>query len=758
MNLTKMTLIKKSLLPIFILGLSLSFTGCYSWFENKIPMDTEKPRINLGDLLYQEPELTELSAPTQVLVSQGKYSGLIKIHWDEVPYANSYRIERAVIEPDPTTGAYRIPDEGDFEVKSKYVYSNNFVDTILTAPGSANKEYSNRYYYRVSAENIPKGLESSEFTDTTATTCGWLLTPPSSIQAAKGENPDYIEVKWDRVPMANQYLIYRGEKENGLGMEQLNAVSGNKTVYQDRLSSNEKGVEFYYKVCAVLSDGSPSAFTGLALGYSAKEGAPNAPKSVEVTNGLGVSNKSLDIQWLPPDNVNTTIYDYKYAVYRTSSVDSIFTPVDTTTSTAITDNSLLKPGIKYFYYVQTIATKKEGQADAGTVFKSPFSKTGPGEANEAVGWLLSAPSNCEVVDSTDSSKYTLRWTPAVGYETVNYSYDIYYSDEMDGTYTSFNYYFQPNIDIVLGSDGYYSLDVEKRSFYRIATVNDAAGLQSDMSATVAPCPSAPINVKASKTSSLNGKIGNYNPNSNGVYPVEITWSKPNGENPYGYHIYRSTKPDSSFRKITDEPVTGDFKFIDENETARAGTFYYYKVVSLNVLMQGKNANEQNVDTRGYGALTREQWFREYNKTIMKSQSKLTLMHKSGSTDKLGSESINGDITGTLSYNASVQGLGGRVIMHYDNYCDFWANGSQEFGKYYVLTGNTNTTANMSANGMMDGTTTASTEGMYPGYAIYDNVEIKGGAAAGGFYYVSTKDKNGNTILAEQKVDWTVGED
>ena len=184
-----------------------------------------------------------------------------------------------------------------------------------------------------------------------------------SIQAAKGENPDYIEVKWDRVPMANQYLIYRGEKENGLGMEQLNAVSGNKTVYQDRLSSNEKGVEFYYKVCAVLSDGSPSAFTGLALGYSAKEGAPNAPKSVEVTNGLGVSNKSLDIQWLPPDNVNTTIYDYKYAVYRTSSVDSIFTPVDTTTSTAITDNSLLKPGIKYFYYVQTIATKKEGQSD-----------------------------------------------------------------------------------------------------------------------------------------------------------------------------------------------------------------------------------------------------------------------------------------------------------------------------------------------------------------------------------------------------------
>lgn len=757
MNLKKMTLIKKSMLLVSILGLSLSFTGCYSWFENKISMDTEKPRINLGDLLYQEPELTELSTPTQVLVSQGQYSGSIKIHWDEVPYANSYRIERAIMEPDPTTGAYNIPDEGDFEVRSKYVYSNNFVDTILTSPGSANKEYSNRYYYRVSAENIPKGLESSEFTETNAASCGWLLPPPASIEAAKGENTEYIEIKWSVVPLANKYLVYRGEKENGLGMELLDTVSGNRLSYKNNLYSNEKGVEFFYKVCAVLSDGSQSAFTGLALGYSAKEGAPTAPANIQVTNGKGVSMKSFTVTW---DKINETssFNNVKYAVYRTSSTDSIYTLVRNNIDgavTSLTDESLLKTGVKYYYYVQTIATSLMTDS-SGELLKSPFSKTGPDSTEPAVGWLLSPPSNCEIVDSTDTSKYTLRWTPAVGYEEIHYLYNIYSCDTLDGEYTGLVLNYDP---ASLGDDGYYSFDVEKRSFYKIATVNDTEGLQSDMSSPVAPCPAAPTNVKASKTTNLNGKIGNYNPNANGVYPVEITWSKPAGENPYGYHVYRSTKPDSSFRKITDEPVTdGSFKFIDENEIARAGTFYYYKVVSLNILGQGKNANDQNADSRGYGALTREQWFREYNKTIMKSQSKLTLMHKSGSTDKLGSESINGDITGSLSYNASVQGLGGRVIMHYDNYCDFWAGGSQEFGKYYVLTGNTNTTANMSANGMMDGTTTASTEGMYPGYAIYDNVEIKGGAAAGGFYYVSTKDKNGNTILAEQKVDWTVGED
>jgi hypothetical protein len=762
MNLNKMTLIKKSILLVSVLGLSFSFTGCYSWFENKIPMDTETGRISLGDLLYQEPELTSLSAPTQVLVSQGKYSGLIKIHWDEVPYANSYRIERAVVEPVPTTGAYNVPDEGNFQVLSKYVYSNNFVDTILAAPSDANKEYSNRYYYRVSAENIPKGLESSEFTETNVTSCGWLLPPPASIEAAKGENPEFIEINWTAVPLANKYLVYRGEKENGHGMELLDTVSGNRLSYKNTLYSNEKGVEFFYKVCAVLSDGSQSAFTGLALGYSAKDGAPQAPEDIQVTDGNGVSKKSLTIKWKEVAEITGSFVDVKYAVYRTSSVDSIYTlvrnniPGDTT---SITDESLLKPGLKYYYYVQTIAVSDK-TATKGEILKSPFSKTGPDSTKPAVGWLLSPPSNCEVVDSTDTSKYTLRWTPAVGYEVIDYLYNIYSSDTLNGEYSPLVSNVEPEIGASLGDDGYYSLDVEKQSFYRIATKNDSAGLQSDMGTTVAPCPAAPINVKASKTSSLNGKIGNYNPNSNGVYPVEITWSKPVGENPYGYYVYRSTKPDSSFRKITDEPVTDVLSFIDENETARAGTFYYYKVVSLNVLMQGENANEQNADTKGYGALTREQWFREYNKTIMSSQNKetgLKLMHKDA-TAALGSETIKGNCTGTCSYNASMAGLGARIIIYYDKYADFYINNDPSAGYYFLLTGNTNTTANMSANGSMDGKNTAGVEGMYPGYAIYDNVQIKGGAAAGGTYTVCTQDKNGNVILNEALISWTVGEE
>ena len=592
------------------------------------------------------------------------------------------------------------------------------------------------------------GLESGEYTEISNDNSGWLLKPPAVIEAAKGENSEYIEITWSPVPMAYKYQIYRSEKSNGLGMELLDTVTGNITSYKNTLTSSEKGMEFYYKVCAVLENGSQSAFTGLAMGYSAKEGAPVAPTGLTVTNANAKSLRTLSLSWNPVSGAGTITYN----LYRTSSEDSVYTLVCSgITTTSYEDKSLLKTGIRYYYYVQTVETKSEEK------LKSPFSKTGPGTANEAVGWLLSPPTTCEVEDGDDSSKINLRWTPSVGFEAVEYLYNIYACDTLSGEYTLLHEKV-PVKELTLCDDGYYRMSVARKNFYKISAINKLNEvMESASSYVVAPCPKAPQTVVASKTSALDG-LQKYEPNTNGVYPVKISWAPPKDETPYGYYVYRSTKPDSAFRKITDSPVTGDtLEFIDNNETARAGTFYYYKVVSLNILMQGKNANEQSVDSRGYGALTRDQWFREYNKTVKHSQTKLTLMHK-GSTDALGSESATGDLSGSLSYNASMAGLGARILMHYDKYSDYYAADNSEFGKYFLLTGDSNTTANMNANGTMDGTVTAAAEGMYPGYAKYDYLEIKGGGAGGGYYVVCTQDKNGSQVLAEGNVDWTIGEE
>lgn len=725
------------------------YTSCYIWFENRISMDTETPQISLTDFLYEPHKITNLDPPEQLMVSQGMYSGIIKLHWTDVPNATSYRIERAVVSAD-SNGNYPIPEEADFSVLEKYVFNTSFNDHILSDP-KPTSDYSNLYYYRVSAENISKGYESSDFTDYKApetSGLGWLLAPPKNITAWKGKKEDSIQISWEKVPKAIGYQIYRGEKSNGLGMELLDTVKANQTSYLNTIEQTEQGVEFFYKVIAVLSNDSYSAPTGLALGYSRKEGAPEAPASISIANGNGQSTTSIKISWEPAASKEK--YTTLYSVYRTSSTSSILKQVKKEiTETSITDSDSLEPGVIYYYYVQSIYKN-----DVETI-KSGFSDTGP-EPEEggvsAYGYLLSAPSDIELTDSNTPDKVIIRWTPAIRYTKKELTDPFHYVIQSSDSQDEESFEDLESISALPALiNGYYSYEVPKKNFYRIVTENQET-TRSSPSYIIAPTPDAPASVTATKTSSLNG-LENYTYNTNEVYPVQITWTKPLNDIPYGYYIYRSTNKDSNYRRITDEPLSATTTtFLDKNETAQPGTYYYYKVVSINVLGQG---NKGKIDS-GYGALTREQWFREYNKTTKHSQTKLTLMHKSGNTDKLGKETAYGDISGTLYYNAQISGLSGDVQMTYTNYADYYIANTPAFGPYFVINGNTNTKAGIDTNGNMYGSVTCT--GMYPGTADYGNLQIKGGAAGGGYYDVATFDLNGNPILAKKAVDWLVGEE
>ena len=369
-----------------------------------------------------------------------------------------------------------------------------------------------------------------------------------------------------------------------------------------------------------------------------------------------------------------------------------------------------------------------------------MSDTGAGSKNQVEGFILSAPTSIKV-DKTE-----LSWLPAIGNteEQSLYTYNIYLSaNEKDG------YTLDETVSLTQSEDGRIHHTVKIAEFYKITTVYN--GVESALSEAVAPSPEAATNVVAS----TNKNIGSsYHANANGVYPVQITWKAPAENSLSGYNVYRSTKPDSGFRKINETPIlhvsgTKDYSFIDENETAKTRTYYYYKVLSVNSLEQG---SEYSSTEKGYGALSPEQYMREYNKTAINSQTKLTLMHKSNDMDKLGSETANGSISGTLSYNAKVDGVGARITMHYNNYADYYIiDKDKSSGVYFLITGDTNTSANMSANGTMDGTVVC--KGMYPGKVIYDKIQIKGGAAGGGTYGIIREGFDGQV-----QVDWKVGEE
>lgn len=771
MKTNKKNIAKYILLQFLILLSAFTVAGCYSWWEDEFAVDTTKTRVSLGTLLYNSPAITSLEKPSQVLASQGLYSGSIKIHWTQVENAESYRIERAKVQAD-SSGNFTLPEEDDFSVLQKNIYSNNYTDVILSSPSAENAEYSCRYYYRISAENLSKGYESSEFTDINEADTegtGWLLCPPSNVTADKGKSTEEIKVTWNGIKKASYYEIYRSSEDltgSSRSMESYlrEKVPASSIYYIDRPSDEEKGKDFYYYVKAVLSTGSESACSASAMGYTLTEGAPAAPSNVKVIDGYGSSTSELNISWEPVTSGDKTI---TYNLFRSSSLSA--SPVQVAnglTSTSYTNNtttssSKIAPGVKYYYYVQTVATDSDLNIE-----KSSFSESGPESQSPAMGFLLSPPASLDIGDNEDEDYVLLKWTPSIGYETqaTPYSYNIYYDSDQAGSYAGLIEGGISSESLELDESGFYSYLVPKKSFYKIAAIN-ASGLISVLSSAAAPYPKAPENVTATKTAG-GELVKNYSANSNGVYPVKITWTAPENETPYGYNIYRSTKADSSFRKLNEEIIlstsqeNGIFTFIDENSTAQPGTYYYYKIISLNELGFGKKSNNPADDKenscRGYGALTVDQWFREYNKTVMNSQSKLTLMHKANDMDKLGSETINGDISGTLGYKAAIAGLGAEITMPYKNYADFYINNDSSLGIYFCLTGNTDTSSNMSANGSMHGTVNCS--GMYPGTVKYDNLKIKNGAAGDGYYEVSTFSLTGESVLESQQVDWKVGEE
>jgi hypothetical protein len=388
-----------------------------------------------------------------------------------------------------------------------------------------------------------------------------------------------------------------------------------------------------------------------------------------------------------------------------------------------------KPGVWYYYRVQAIAEKD------GVPLKGPLSD--PVEA-----FLLSPPSGTAAMK--EGGLVTLKWYPAMGSpaEQEKYIYKVYTASSQDGPF-SFLSDVGPSVD----GEGYITktgLPVSP-AFFRVTTMNSA--VESGPGEVVSPPPPAAVILDATRAANW----GAVYTNVDGVYSVRVTWTKPADETPASYHVYRSTSPDSGFKRITDTPVPasaesgGQFAYEDKSDTARPGRFYYYRILSLNVLGQGAYYSDIR---NGYGALTHEAYFREYIKTVNKSLGKLVNMNKSGSMDKLGDETKYGANGGTIHYDTPDSLLSAippfDIYITYTNYADFYINNDSALDWYFILNGQSNThVTEASGAGSMFGTVTAT--GMYPGTVGYgtqsgpnasNSIIITGQNPAGGVYTVT----------------------
>ncbi len=114
------------------------------------------------------------------------------------------------------------------------------------------------------------------------------------------------------------------------------------------------------------------------------------------------------------------------------------------------------------------------------------------------------------------------------------------------------------------------------------------------------------------------------------------------------------------------------------------------------------------------------FFRKFNKT----QTKLTYMNKKSSLAKIGKETVNGDLSGTVFYDVKFKGTGADVILRYTNYSD-------EEG--WIFDGEIITHANMAQNGTFEGTIKVSGEA--PGEISYNKVKLVKGNPGDGVYLI-----------------------
>ena len=134
----------------------------------------------------------------------------------------------------------------------------------------------------------------------------------------------------------------------------------------------------------------------------------------------------------------------------------------------------------------------------------------------------------------------------------------------------------------------------------------------------------------------------------------------------------------------------------------------------------------------------EEYTLTYFKKLNRTQDKLTYMNKKSALAKVGTETVNGNISGTLFYDVKIKGLGAVITLRYTNYCD-------EEG--WTYDGEIITHSNMAQSGTFSGIIKVT--GSSPAEICYDNVTMSKAKPQGGYYLVTLPE------TPPEKIDYTL---
>ena len=246
------------------------------------------------------------SAPV-VKIGNSSTSGKPMLTWNAVSGATSYKVYRATSQ------------------KGTYSLLGTVTATSYTNTGA---KAGTTYYYKVKAVNSAGESAYSNIVSGKA-----KAAPAAPSVTAGNSSTGKPRLTWKAVSGAVSYRIYRSESR-GTGYSLLGTTSSTSYVNTGAAA----GKTYYYRVKAVNRDGMASGYSNIVSG--------KATLPAPVLNiGLSVSSGKPMLAWDAVPGATS------YRIYRSTSRDSGYSLLATTTSTSYVNTSAAK-GTTYYYRVK----------------------------------------------------------------------------------------------------------------------------------------------------------------------------------------------------------------------------------------------------------------------------------------------------------------------------------------------------------------------------------------------------------------------
>ena len=725
------------------------------WKDDPIDYGSGQGNTNSGFLFSG-------TAPTSVYATKARFSDSIVVSWNSVNGADYYEVFKAEAES-------RNPNEEDL------IWERMAVAPVGTSITDTDVETGKYYSYRV------RGRSSSLLSvlgDYSEISTGWVLMPPSNLQASQGADTDYINLSWDTVDNVQGYRIewsdngYEGGWNTAIpeGMDAEDYVFPSSVGEFNFAPSNQYlGLSLYFRIRSISVAGDESSASGRKLGYTLVQGAPTAPTNFVASKAASAT--AIELSWdYMKDEIHDKDYDweiYRSAVGSNSSELLIFSTLEgdplpsvSGSTMTYTDTRNLSAGVEYKYTIRAIG--EVDRADGSTIKAN-------GLPSEDTGYLLSPPSvtNMEIVTSPSVGfRFTVE-KPLGGEDHPEWRYRVYGANASSGPWHFLTEVTGDDLEVfspfitssASATARTVSIEANSYEYFSTTTVTDD-GTES------AQLQNTPINDNQPISFARPSAASGYNVTdnllasgmsvSNGVYQIAATMDRDPLVEYYNVRIWHSepasvnTPADEERTEIRPESYgdVGDAVILKDIASPGFGTRYWVAVQGVDTI--GREGEWSRVDS-GYGAITGATLIRimqAYGLKPWESIDTSLLTQWPGSaelnqrwkdsgiydkvaqagTGSLGSvtqESITGD-GGTISYNAVISGLGGRVTFSYRNF------GEVDFLK---ISGNYVMDVDMGGTGSCTGAITVS--GWYPATIGFDNISVSSQKFVGSYTVTQT---------------------